>query len=115
MTPFLQKLFPTRFHAADQKTEPTMIKEQMAPLPIPPEPKSQKILASLARPEGASLDELVLLTGWTRHAVRAKLCHLRKAGHRLDCLTSTDDGPRRYRLADTSTDTSDTPSAEASA
>lgn len=115
MTPFLQRLFSTRFHAADQKAGPTVNKEQTAPASLPPEPKSRQILARLARPEGASLNELVLLTGWTRHAIRAKLCRIRKTGHRLESLQPQNDGERRYRLLATSTGTSDAPSAEASA
>lgn len=53
------------------------------------------ILGLLARPEGASLDEMVTATGWLPHTTRAMLTGLKKKGH---VLTSEKlDGVRRYR------------------
>jgi len=37
----------------------------------------------LARPGGASLDDLCTATGWQAHTVRAALSRLRKAGHEV--------------------------------
>ncbi|MBZ0123731.1 MAG: DUF3489 domain-containing protein [Roseovarius sp.] len=37
----------------------------------------------LARPDGASLEDLCTATGWQAHTVRAALSRLRKAGHEV--------------------------------
>lgn len=37
----------------------------------------------LARPDGASLEDLCAATGWQAHTVRAALSGLRKAGHEV--------------------------------
>lgn len=65
--------------------------------PAAPTPtKRDTILTLLARPHGATLDEMVTATGWLPHTTRAMLTGLKKKGH---ALTSDNvDGVRRYRV-----------------
>lgn len=63
----------------------------------PPQTKRDTILNLLARPHGASLDEMVTATGWLPHTTRAMLTGLRKKGHVL--ASEKIDGVRRYRVA----------------
>ena len=43
--------------------------------------KVQLILAAISRPEGASMEELVRVTGWRRHSIRGAISRdLRKHG-----------------------------------
>ena len=66
-------------------------------LPVVPTPtKRDTILALLARPNGASLDEMVPATGWLPHTTRAMLTGLKKKGHAL--TSDKIDGVRRYRV-----------------
>ena len=58
--------------------------------------KLETILALLARPEGASLAELVAATGWQAHSVRGALAgSLKRKGHAI--VSDKIDGERRYR------------------
>ena len=69
---------------------------------VPPAPpatgsptKLETILALLARPEGASLAELVAATGWQPHSVRGALAgSLKRKGHAI--VSDKIDGERRY-------------------
>jgi len=65
-----------------------------APAPAPT--KRGIILGLLARPGGASLDEMVTATGWLPHTTRAMLTGLKKKGHVL--ISEKVDGVRRYRV-----------------
>lgn len=60
--------------------------------------KSAEVLAMLQRPEGATLDQLVIATGWLPHTARAALTGLKKKGHDV-----TSDKPaggvRTYRVS----------------
>jgi len=49
--------------------------------PSPPVSKIAQVIALLTRTEGATLDELVRMTGWLPHTTRAALTGLRKKGH----------------------------------
>lgn len=51
--------------------------------PLRPGSKAALLLALLARPEGARLDELTAATGWLPHTARAALTGLRRRGHAL--------------------------------
>ena len=46
-----------------------------------PESKISMITRLLERSEGASLDEMVAITGWLPHTTRAALTGLKKKGH----------------------------------
>lgn len=60
--------------------------------------KLARIIDLVARPEGASLAELVSATGWQPHSVRGALAgSLKKKGHEI--RSEKIDGERRYRLA----------------
>lgn len=62
-----------------------------AAMPEPPaRRKSERILDALSQDEGASIEQLCALTGWTRHAVRARLSRLRKSGLQLEKRVVTD-------------------------
>jgi len=71
---------------------------------VPPAPdaagsptKLKTILAMVARPEGASLAELVAATGWQAHSVRGALAgSLKRKGHAI--VSEKLDGERRYRI-----------------
>jgi Protein of unknown function (DUF3489) len=59
--------------------------------------KLEQIGAMLSRPEGASLAELVALTGWQAHSVRGALAgSLKRKGHVI--LSEKIAGERRYRI-----------------
>lgn len=58
--------------------------------------KADLILGMLARPEGASIEQLVSATGWLPHTTRAALTGLRKKGHSL--VSEKLDGVRCYRI-----------------
>ena len=52
--------------------------------PMPKRPsKSAAVLAMLQRPEGATLDQLVIATGWLPHTARAALTGLKKKGYEI--------------------------------
>jgi hypothetical protein len=60
--------------------------------------KSAKVLALLARPNGASLAELMKATGWQAHSVRGFLSTAsRKRGVAIESLKSAK-GERAYRI-----------------
>ncbi|WP_219894192.1 DUF3489 domain-containing protein [Aquisediminimonas profunda] len=63
----------------------------------PTQTKRDTILALLARPHGASLDEMVAATGWLPHTTRAMLTGIKKKRHALS--SEKIDGVRRYRVA----------------
>ena len=61
--------------------------EGAAACPSPPEQRANKaasVLALLQRAEGATLAELVAVTGWLPHTTRAALTGLRKKGHTIE-------------------------------
>jgi hypothetical protein len=60
--------------------------------------KLDKLLAQLRRPGGASLAELMKVTGWQQHSVRGALAGtLKKKGHQI--TSEVTDGVRRYSVA----------------
>lgn len=59
--------------------------------------KAVQVLTMLQRTEGASLEDLVALTGWLPHTARAALTGLRKKGHRVTS-EKTEGGARVYRI-----------------
>ena len=74
----------------------------LAPLvtPVIPEPdrpsgKLGLVLDAVAAVRGASLGELVALTGWQPHTTRAALCRLRQRG--FDVALREIDGRRAYQ------------------
>ena len=71
---------------------------ELTPVP-PPTPvtisKQAQLAALLIRDEGATLDEMIALTGWLPHTTRAALTGLRTKGYVID--SDKTDGMRTYR------------------
>lgn len=61
-----------------------------------PETKISKVVELLMRDEGATLDDMVDVTGWQAHTTRAALTGLRKKGHSIS--KSKTDGATRYAI-----------------
>ena len=59
--------------------------------------KNEAVLALLRRPAGATLDQIVAVTGWLPHTTRAVLTGFRKKGHAV--TSEKGDGVRTYRIA----------------
>jgi hypothetical protein len=59
--------------------------------------KTEKVLSLLKRTEGATLDEMVEVTGWLPHTTRAALTGLKKKGHTV--VSEKVDSVRTYRVA----------------
>jgi hypothetical protein len=68
---------PARKMARESKAGP-------AAEPSPKRPsKSAAVFIMLQRPEGATLDELVIATGWPPQTARSALTGLKKEGHEI--------------------------------
>lgn len=68
-----------------------------APSALPPKAfnRQQQLAAMVVRDEGATLDQMIAVTGWLPHTTRAALTGLKKKGY----VISSDkvDGVRTYR------------------
>jgi hypothetical protein len=60
--------------------------------------KKATVIALLERPDGAAIDDLIGVTGWQVHSVRAALTGLRKEGKDLVRAKDTT-GVTHYRIA----------------
>ena len=61
--------------------------------------KKSKVLTLLKRPKGASLDEIMKVTGWQAHSARGFLSGTIRKKLVLDLVTGVgEDGVRRYHL-----------------
>lgn len=58
--------------------------------------KRARLLEVLQSPLGATLGQMMLLTGWQAHSVRGQLAHLKKAG--MDVTSVKENGERVYRV-----------------
>jgi DNA-binding IclR family transcriptional regulator len=54
--------------------------------PKSPSGKLATILAAIGGEKGATVDELVALTGWQKHTARAALTRLRQRGYPLQLI-----------------------------
>lgn len=79
----------------DKPVVPKVTADRCPPLPKNLT-KTSRILALLQRPSGASLEELIEVTCWLPHTIRAALTGLRKKGHPV--TSEKIDGIRRYRI-----------------
>ena len=59
--------------------------------------KNEAVLALLTRPAGATLDQIVAVTGWLPHTTRAVLTGFRRNGRSI--TSEKIDGVRTYRIA----------------
>ena len=89
---------PTKPESRATKAAPAAAANVTSP-PRPPRPtKKAAMLTLLQQAEGAAIPELMSLTGWQAHSVRAVLTGLRKDGKEL--IRAKDDaGLTRYRLS----------------
>jgi len=80
------------------------------PADIPPAPpvaassrdsKQARLIALLHTPSGATLVQMMTLTGWQAHTVRGTISGVlrKKLGLHVTCEPATDTNPRRYRIA----------------
>lgn len=60
-----------------------------------PTTKQQKLAGMLLRDEGATLDQMITVTGWLPHTTRAALTGLKKKGYALS--SDKFEGVRTYR------------------
>jgi hypothetical protein len=80
------------------KTKPTASSDSQvtAPAGAPKTPsKQQQLAALLIRDEGATLDQMIAVTGWLPHTTRAALTGLKKKGYAIS--SDKVDGVRTYR------------------
>jgi hypothetical protein len=63
--------------------------------------KIAQVVAMLERPDGATIEEIEMTTGWLPHTIRAALTGLRKKGLSIDRLVRSD-GASAYGIARTS-------------
>ena len=96
---------PTRRFARQPKSQESSAAatdEAVAGLPVAtsstrPTTKAAIILDLLRRNEGATLEQLVMATGWLPHTTRAALTGIKRKGHLLS--SEKMDGVRTYRVA----------------
>ena len=90
---------PTKGKAAQKKAKPVVEakkpEEQSAPMkaglaaveamPVGKTSKLNAITELLMRPEGATVDDMIAVTGWQKHTVRAALSHAlaKKRGYQI--------------------------------
>jgi DNA-binding transcriptional regulator PaaX len=60
--------------------------------------KLGSIAKAVAKPKGASIDDLIKVTGWQPHTVRAALTRLRQRG--IDAKLTTVDDRKVYRVTE---------------
>ncbi|VVS96270.1 DUF3489 domain-containing protein [Erythrobacter sp. EC-HK427] len=91
---------PKRRYARTQKPapeaaiEPTSIIEADTPRR---ETKISKVITMLSGAEGATLEQIVIATGWQAHTARAAMTGLKKKGHTV--VREAVDGVSHYRIS----------------
>lgn len=93
-SPPTRRIPPTRKSGAGKSSRP---KSSLPATPAASPNKLDRIAAALRAPKGATLADLMKLTGWQRHSVRGALAGaLKKRGH---AVTSSKTGDERvYRI-----------------
>lgn len=66
--------------------------------PTPSQSKTDKLIATLSTPKGASLADLVAATGWRPHSVRGAISGTLKKKRQLKISSALRNGVRIYRL-----------------
>lgn len=85
-------------HGVAPYEEPIMAKPAKTDEPITdpkPQSKQQQLILLLTRNAGATLDQMVELTGWLPHTTRAALTFLKKRGYEI--TSDKVEGVRTYR------------------
>lgn len=87
---------------AKRKPEETATSASAAdPVPTKAPTKLDMVTGLLARPEGASIEELCTATGWQAHSVRGAMAGaLKRKGHVI--TSDKHEGVRRYRASTSS-------------
>lgn len=64
------------------------------------ESKQAYLIAQLRNPAGASIDQMITLTGWQAHTIRGTISAVlrKKLGLNVICEAATGSGTRRYRI-----------------
>lgn len=86
-----------RDHARDAAPTPAPVLQPAPPVPAAPVKKTDLVLTLLGREQGATVAEMMAVTGWLAHTTRAALTGLRKKGHVL--VRTKRDDVTCYRLA----------------
>lgn len=81
------------------ETVPLHIAKQISAATAPRQTKAAMVRAHLAEPGGASMTEMMLLTGWRAHTLRAALTGLRKTG--LSITRNSEGGETIYAINST--------------
>ena len=87
----------TAIEAAEIGAEPVVAARTSAPRA---DSKIARVIERLAAPDGATLADLVTMTGWLPHTTRAALTGLRRRGFTLERESDTN-GPSVYRICGT--------------
>jgi len=88
---------PTPDVAANSPSEDPTAPAEATPTAPRPGGKLGAVIDAIARPDGASLDELSAMAGWLPHTTRAAVTRLRQRGH--DVTLRTVAGRKAYCLA----------------
>ena len=81
---------------SSKRNAPVAKTQTVEPAQKPKAPSKQQQLAALVvRDEGATLDQMIEVTGWLSHTTRAALTGLRKKGYSIS--SDKVDGVRTYR------------------
>ena len=78
-----------------KSTKASTTAKPAAPVVVANPTKRDQLADLLLRDEGATIDQMIALTGWLPHTVRAAMSGLRKAGYGID--SDKVDGVRTYR------------------
>lgn len=87
---------PSEASPASDAAEVPSEAAQPAVSAVKPRSKATVVLALLSRPAGATLPELIEVTGWLPHTTRAALTGIRKKGHEV--ARSKRDGATCYAI-----------------
>lgn len=80
------------------KAKPTASSDSQGPAPagvLKSPSKQQQLAALIVRDAGATLDQMIAVTGWLPHTTRATLTGLKKKGYAIS--SDKVDGVRTYR------------------
>lgn len=87
--------------SASASAKPAAKKAKSEPAPAPEAPTKQSQLITLLRnPAGASMEQMVALTGWQTHTVRGVLSGALRKRLGLDVQCQRAEGVHRYRIVE---------------
>jgi hypothetical protein len=85
---------PVRKPAAEKSSKPARMKKAAEPRVT----KQSKVIEALTRPEGATIAEIMAMTGWQEHSVRGFISGAVKRKLGLTVERITEDGRISYRI-----------------